>query len=212
MNMKKRNIKLTILISTLSLLTCLLISSTVIYIKNQDKSTKYNIQNNIYSNVEDIESLVNYFDTTLNLEFSKIFLHNSAIIKTDYSGNINELDIDMVYIDEHEKYFLQLQKQRNNDYILIKDDISETDSYKVNLYPMLRSISVWNNYENNYEYEYIFTFHTDSVSNIKRKEEALLFVDGSLNTIDSDLYGTFNYLSIYREMNLINLIYFERNK
>ena len=70
-------------------------------------------------------------------------MKNGGIIRTDETGNILYVNIDVFVSDKNELYAVQIQKQEASDYTIIKEPLKDIGGERVLLNDILNSVSLW---------------------------------------------------------------------
>ena len=187
----------------------LMIASTTVYFVNRPSPANYySIAKSSYATIKNVDSLETEIESKTDLNFEKMKLLNSGIIKTDGTGSIESLNIDMIVSDPNDSYKVDFQSQSSisSDYQAIVTKSNSTDVGGALIKNYLESISLFNSFNSNSTYQFVFGNAT--INSAKANENSYLYQDDKLTLINEDIQSVFRYVSIVENENTVEKIFF----
>jgi len=186
------------------------IIASVIFIVNKDNADKYTIDISNYDNVYKLDTFRSEIEKTLNVKFNNLYINNGGEIKVDNRGNIKSLNIDFYYVDNDKMYIVQIEK---NDklYTITKENKKNTNNsfININLEYYLSMIIHWD--YSNYQSECNILFNNSLVNDINSNKQMNQYIlkNNKIETVDSEIIGTFIQVTFISNDNSYNQLYFK---
>jgi len=194
---------------TVCLTVGLMIASTTVYFVNRPSAAStYSIAKSSYTTIKNVDSLGTEIESKTDLNFQKMELLNSGIIETDGTGTVESLNIDMIVSDTNNSYKVDFQSQSSvsSDYqaIVTKSDSTDVGGALIKNY--LECISLFNSFNSNSTYRFLFSNATINSANADGK--SYIYQDDKLIQIDEDIQSVFRFVSVVENENLVGSIFF----
>jgi len=199
-------------VSIVCLTVGLMAASTTVYFLNRSPSASYySIAKSSYTTIKNIDSLETEIESKTDLNFEKMELLNSGIIKTDGTGAVESLNIDMVVSDSSDSYKVDFQSQSpiSSDYKAIVSKTNSSDAGGAFIKDYLKCISLYDAFDTDNTYRFVFSNATTNTANADGK--SYIYQDDKLIQVDEDMQSVFQYVSVVENESLIGKIFFKNN-
>ena len=135
-------------------------------------------------------------------------MKNGGVIRTDETGKILYVNIDVFVSDKNELYAVQIQKQEASDYTIIKEPLKDIGGERVLLNDILNSVSLWEftaTGPNNIKFvlNTVMTVNLIPSENINQK----LYENGLFKTIEETQNGLFSKTIVLTDNQIRSEIY-----
>ena len=202
--MKNKILKLSLFILPLTIF----LIATFIYFSNKKTIEKIVIDDSTYVNISNFNKFKEEIQNELNINFSELFIKNGCQIEVDSLGNVLNLNLDLFYIKENKIFSIQIEKNENS-YLIIKQEIYQSNITGKELSYYLNMISYWENL--NLNENYIITFQNETITDINKSLsiERYLLNECEVLLVDSNNEGYFIKVTFLLFDNSFKELYFQ---
>lgn len=207
---------ITISKSKKSLIVVCLVSFTVILsfilslflLPKSNGVSEYTIQQTNYQNIKQLNTFCQSIEQTIHTDSDTIYMKNGGVIRTDETGNILYVNIDVFVSNKNELYAVQIQKQEASDYTIIKEPLKDIGGERVLLNDILNSVSLWEftaTGSNNIKFvlNTVMTVNLIPSENINQK----LYENGLFKAIEETQNGLFSKTIVLTDNQIQSEIY-----